>query len=112
MEIEVTGDQTWEKDSDSIKAFWRAATKGFEYTKNNPEEYLQILLNNQDQANFPLEESVETKSLDILLPKMESEDGFGSQTEQSWQVVANGLKENELISKDHVVKDLFVDILE
>ena len=73
---------------------------------------LQILLNNQDQANFPLEESVETKSLDILLTKMESEDGFGSQTEQSWQDVANWLKENELITKDHVVKDMFVDILE
>ena len=110
--VAVTGDQTWEKDSETIKAFWRAATKGFEYTNNNPEESLQILLNNQDQANFPLEESVETKSLDILLPKMESEDGFGSQTEQSWQDVADWLKENELITKDPVVKDMFVDILE
>lgn len=43
---------------------------------------------------------------------MESEDGFGSQTEQSWQDAANWLKENELITKDHVVKDMFVDILE
>ena len=108
----VTGDQTWEKDSESIKAFWRAATKGFEYTKNNPDESLQILLNHQDQANFPLEESVETKSLDILLPKMESEDGFGSQTKQSWQDVADWLKENEMITKDPVVEDLFVDIVE
>ena len=108
----VTGDQTWEKDSESIKAFWRAATKGFEYTKNNPDESLQILLNHQDQANFPLEKSVETKSLDILLPKMESEDGFGSQTKQSWQDVAHWLKENELITKDPVVEDLFVDIAE
>ena len=110
--VAVTGDQTWEKDSETIKAFWRAATKGFEYTKNNPEESLQILLNNQDQANFPLEKSVETKSLDILLPKMVSEDGFGSQTEQSWQDVAHWLKENELITKDPVVKDMFVDVLE
>ncbi len=108
----VTGDQTWEKDSETIKAFWRAATKGFEYTKNNPDESLQILLNHQDQANFPLEESVETKSLDILLPKMDSSDGFGSQTKQSWQDVADWLKENELITKDPVVEDLFVDIVE
>ena len=108
----VTGDQTWEKDSESIKAFWRAATKGFEYTSSNPDEALQILLNHQDQANFPLEESVETKSLDILLPKMESEDGFGSQTEQSWQDVAHWLKENGMITKDPVVEDLFVDVAE
>ena len=43
---------------------------------------------------------------------MESEDGFGSQTEQSWQDVAHWLKENELITKDPVVKDMFVDVLE
>ena len=79
---------------------------------SNPDEALQILLNHQDQANFPLEESVETKSLDILLPKMESEDGFGSQTEQSWQDVAHWLKENGMITKDPVVEDLFVDVAE
>jgi len=43
---------------------------------------------------------------------MEVGDGFGSQTEQSRQDVANRLKENESISKDHMVKDMFVDILE
>ena len=67
--VAVTGDQTWEKDSETIKAFWRAATKGFEYTKNNPEESLQILLNNQDQANFPLREKCRNQKLRYLVTK-------------------------------------------
>ena len=67
--VAVTGDQTWEKDSETIKAFWRAATKGFEYTKNNPEESLQILLNNQDQANFPLRGKCRNQKLRYLVTK-------------------------------------------
>ena len=67
--VAVTGDQTWEKDSETIKAFWRAASKGFEYTKNNPEESLQILLNNQDQANFPLREKCRNQKLRYLVTK-------------------------------------------
>ncbi|AGK53414.1 ABC transporter substrate-binding protein [Bacillus sp. 1NLA3E] len=108
--VAVTGDQTWKKDQDSIKAFWRAATKGYEFMKNNPDEALQILLKNQDEANYPLDEKVEKESIKVLLPKMESEAGFGSQTEKSWQETANWLKKSGLIKKSPAVDDMFVNI--
>jgi putative hydroxymethylpyrimidine transport system substrate-binding protein len=108
--VAVTGDQTWAKDSDTIKAFWRAATKGYEYTEKHPKESLQILLDNQDKSNFPLEKDVETKSLNILLPKMKSEHGFGSQTKESWQSNVDWLKESGLIKKKPNVDEMFENI--
>lgn len=109
----VTGDETWEKEKEAIQAFWKAAKKGYEFMKDNPEEALSILLNNQDKANFPLEEVVEKESLEILLPKME-EDGveFGVQDEPSWIVVAEWLKEMKLIEKVPEVNEMIVNIEE
>jgi putative hydroxymethylpyrimidine transport system substrate-binding protein len=109
----VTGDKTWENEKESIQAFWRAAKKGYEFMKANPDEALTILLNNQDEANFPLEAAVEKESLDVLLPKME-ENGveFGSQSEDSWSEVGNWLKEVGLIKTTPEAKDMFVNIEE
>ncbi|WP_175638743.1 ABC transporter substrate-binding protein [Metabacillus schmidteae] len=108
--VAVTSDQTWEKEQDSIKAFWRAATKGYEFTAENPDEALQILLNNQDESNFPLVEDVEVQSLDILLPLMKSDEGFGSQDPQQWKETIKWLKEAGLIEKEPKVDDIYVNI--
>lgn len=64
----VTSDDTWEKEQPAIEAFWRAARKAFDDMENDPDEALEILLKNQDEANFPLIEEVEKESLSILLP--------------------------------------------
>ncbi|WP_394232189.1 ABC transporter substrate-binding protein [Niallia oryzisoli] len=107
----VTSDETLEKDKDAIQAFWRAAEKGYEFMKENPDEALTILLTNQDKANFPLDEAIEKESLQVLLPKMEAEGtAFGSQEEQSWEETANWLKEAELIKKVPNTSDMMVNI--
>ncbi|KKI94003.1 ABC transporter substrate-binding protein [Bacillus sp. SA1-12] len=110
--IAVTSDKTWEIEQESIKGFWRAATKGYEFTAENPEEALNILLTNQDEANFPLVEEVETESLDILLPLMKSEEGFGSQSQEQWEETISWMKDADLIEKEPAVDDIFVNIAE
>ncbi|UCZ53922.1 ABC transporter substrate-binding protein [Bacillus shivajii] len=107
----VTNDQTWEEQQDVIEAFWRGATKGYEFMKNHPEEALEVLLSNQDEANFPLIEEVEQQSLEILLPKMASEEGFGSQDEAVWQETIDWMKEFGLIEEEPSIDDIFVDIV-
>lgn len=104
----VTNDETWEQENEAIQAFWRAAVKGYEFMKENPDEALDILFANQDEVNFPLNEQVEKESLSILLPKMEEEDmPFGVQTEQSWEEVQNWLYEMGLITKILDAHELF-----
>lgn len=108
--VAVTSEETWEKEQANIEAFWRAARKGYDFMVENKEEALQILLDHQDEANFPLDKGVETESLDILLPKMEAEAGFGTQTSASWEDTANWLVEVGLIEEVPDVDEIFVDL--
>ncbi|OIJ12902.1 ABC transporter substrate-binding protein [Anaerobacillus arseniciselenatis] len=108
----VTNDNTWDERQEDIAAFWRAATRGYEFMRDNSEEALAILFDNQDQANFPLIEDVEKESLEILLPKMESEVGFGSQARESWRETVDWMMEFELINEEPSLDDIFVNIVE
>ncbi len=110
--VAVTGDKTWEKEQKSIKAFWRAATKGYEFMKKNPDAALKILLDNQDEANYPLDEKVEKESMKVLIPKMESDQGFGNQSKESWQETAEWLKTSGLIKKIPTIEDTYININE
>lgn len=109
--VAVTSEKTWEKEQKEIEAFWRAARKGFDFMEKNSEEALQILLNQQDEANFPLNKDVEMESINILLPKMKSELGFATQEKSSWEETANWLKDNGLIEEVPNIDELIVNIL-
>ncbi|MDQ0256978.1 putative hydroxymethylpyrimidine transport system substrate-binding protein [Evansella vedderi] len=108
----VTSDETWETQSDIIRAFWRGATKGYDFMVANPDEALDILLRNQDAANFPLIEEVEKQSLEILFPKMESTDGFGSQDVNGWQETIDWMKKFGIIDVEPSLEDIFVNIVD
>lgn len=109
----VTGDETWENDKEEINAFWRAAKRGYDFMKENPEDALQILLSNQDEANFPLIPEVEKESLNVLLSLMESDNAaFGSQDQKSWQEVTDWLAGTGLISSVSNVDEMFVSLHE
>ncbi|WP_409296908.1 ABC transporter substrate-binding protein [Peribacillus sp. SCS-26] len=108
----VTSDQTWDRHRDTIRAFWRAAEKGFEYVKEHPDEALDILVNHQDKANFPLNREVERESLDILLPKMETSDrSFGSQDAASWTEVMDWMRNSDLMKTAPKVDEMMVDMV-
>lgn len=108
--VAVTGEETWENERENIEAFWRAARKGFDFMVENREEALNILLSNQDEANFPLNKEVETESLQILLPKMINDNGFGTQEKQSWEETANWLKQYGLIHDVPNIDELVISI--
>lgn len=108
----VTNDKTWEEQEEHIRAFWRAAEQGYKWMAENPSDAVELLINNQDEANFPLIEEVEKESLEILLPKMESAEGFGSQSEEDWQTVADWMLEVELIEESPEMDLIFENLLE
>lgn len=93
----VAGEDIFNKKKESIQKFWQAIEKGHAFVKSNPEEGLQILLDNEN-ADSALNKEVETESLEILLPLMEDENvPFGYQDEESWQEVADWLFEMGVI---------------
>ena len=100
-----------ENEPEVLAGFLRAAAKGFEDFKADPDGCLEILLENQNEENFPLSRTVEQKSCEILLPLMESADApFLSQTDENWQENINWMVENGLIEQPIPVSDVVAQI--
>lgn len=106
----LTGEKLLAEDPEKAERFLRACEKGFAFMKENPEEALQILMENQNTENFPLSEAVEKKSMDILLSKMETEAApFLSQDAAVWQQNADWLYERGLLKEQADVSFLLAD---
>ncbi|WP_026889644.1 ABC transporter substrate-binding protein [Clostridium beijerinckii] len=103
----VASDDAIKNNNDTIQAFLGAAKKGFEYTQKNPDKALDLILKAQNES-FPLDEEIEKKSLEILLPLMENESGkFLSQDKENWNNNIKWLKDKNLLQADVDSKDVF-----
>ena len=108
----LAGQDAVENNPEKLQKFLRAAQKGFDFMQENPEEALQILLDNQNAENFPLSPTVEQASMDMLLPAMETADAaFMAQDIAVWQANADWLYEMGLLSEQADVSHMVVDLL-
>ena len=109
----LASDEMIQNEPEVLQAFLRASAKGFADVKNDPAGGLQTLLDNQNEENFPLSETVEQKSLETLLPLMETDEApFLSQSEACWQENVDWLLEQGLIDQAPTLDDLYVELLE
>ena len=109
----LASDEMIANEPEVLAAFLRASAKGFADVKNDPAGGLQTLLDNQNEENFPLSETVEQKSLETLLPLMETDEApFLSQSEACWQENVDWLLEQGLIDQAPTLDDLYVELLE
>ena len=106
-EVFLTNDDLLENEPEVVAGFLRAAKKGFDDFKADPDGCLAILMNNQNEENFPLTQSVEEQSCVTLIPLMETEDAaFLTQTDECWQENIDWMLENQLIDKAVDVSDV------
>ena len=109
--VVLANDEAIENDSETLRAFLRASAKGFADMKADPEAALEILLNNQNEENFPLSETVERKSMEVLLPMMETADAaFLSQSDACWQENIDWMLEQGLISETVALDEVRVNL--
>lgn len=107
----LANDDMIENEPDVLAGFLRASKKGFDDFKADPYGCLDILLNNQNEENFPLSETVERKSCDTILPLMENESAsFLSQSDECWQENIDWMLESGLIDKSVDVDDVRANI--
>ena len=108
----VTGEAQLEKNRDKYTRFLRACQKGFADMKADPDESLRLMMENQNAENFPLTESVEKKSFDVLLPLMEKENApFLSQDVAVWQENIDWLHQTGMIQSTFDPAEVMVDLL-
>lgn len=108
----VTGEEKLEENRDKYTRFLRACQKGFADMQADPEGSLQLMMEHQNAENFPLTESVEKKSFEVLLPLMETEETpFLRQSAQVWQENINWLYETGMIESTFDPSEVIVDLL-
>lgn len=109
--IFLANDEMIENEPDVLAGFLRACQKGFEDFKNDTDTVLQVLLDNQDESNFPLDPDVEKQSCQTLLPLMETADApFLSQSESCWQENIGWMYDEGLISTKPDVSEVMATI--
>ena len=107
----LANDRMIEAEPEVLSAFLRASAKGFADMKADPEEALAILLANQSAENFPLSETVERKSMQVLLPLMETSDAaFLSQSDACWQENIDWMRDQGLIDGEVSVDEVRVNL--
>ena len=109
--IFLASDEAIANDSETLQAFLRASAKGFADMKADPEAALATLLANQNAENFPLSETVERKSMGVLIPMMETADAaFLSQSDACWQENIDWMLAQGLISSAPALDDVRVNL--
>ena len=109
--IFLANDEMIANDSDTLAAFLRASARGFADMKADPEAALATLLANQNEENFPLSETVERKSMETLLPMMETAEAtFLSQSDAFWQENIDWMLSQGLIEKAVSLDDVRVNL--
>lgn len=107
----LANDDAIANDSETLSAFLRASAKGFADMKADPEGALKTLLANQNEENFPLSETVERKSMGVLLPMMETDSAaFLSQSDACWQKNIDWMLQQGLIAKAPALDDVRVNL--
>ncbi|MBK1810685.1 ABC transporter substrate-binding protein [Clostridium sp. YIM B02505] len=93
----IASEDGLKNNNSTIQAFLAAAKKGFDYTKNNSDKALDLILKAQNK-DFPLDSEIEKKSLSTLLPLMENESGkFLSQDVSVWDKNVKWLEDKKLL---------------
>ena len=109
--IFLASDTMIAEEPDVLAGFLRACEKGFADFKSDTDAVLQVLLDNQDESNFPLDPDVEKQSCETLLPLMETADApFLSQTEECWQENIDWMYDQGLISQKPDVSEVMSTI--
>ena len=109
--IFLASDETIANDSETLQAFLRASAKGFADMKADPEAALATLLANQNAENFPLSETVERKSMGVLIPMMETADAaFLSQSDACWQENIDWMLDQGLIDAAVPLDDVRINL--
>lgn len=100
-----------EAEPEVLAGFLRASAKGFADFQADMDACLKILLDNQNEDNFPLSPSVEEQSSLTLLPLMETSDApFLSQTAENWQANIEWMYDVGLIEKKIEASEVMTEI--
>ncbi|MCR4955652.1 MAG: ABC transporter substrate-binding protein [Lachnospiraceae bacterium] len=105
--VMVANDEKFKKDKKMYQGFLRACYKGFQDVKASEDDTMDIIMNEMNSDENPLDEAQQRESYETLLPSMETKDAkFLSMTEERWQIIIDWMRECGLIDKKVAPSDI------
>ncbi|CAN7480070.1 ABC transporter substrate-binding protein [Rossellomorea sp. LjRoot5] len=102
----TTNEKMIDSDPETVKAFMAAASKGYQYTIDNPKEAGEILLD----AAPDLDKELVMKSQEWLAPRYKDDaDRWGEQKLEVWENYASWMYKNDLLDKKLESKKAFTN---
>ena len=96
----MANDDEYQKDPETYNAFLRACKKGFDDIKNDEDAALEIVMNEMNTEDNPLDEDQQRQSYEVLMPRMETEDGnFLTMQDDVWQSYIDWMYDQGLIEE-------------
>jgi ABC-type nitrate/sulfonate/bicarbonate transport system substrate-binding protein len=96
-----------DKDPEAIRRFVQAALKGIAYAAEHPEEALDIVMKYAPQENREQQEFMLTTELARAKTELTEANGYGWQTAEQWQALADALVEFKVIETEVDVSKVF-----
>lgn len=108
----VASDATISAKGDALRGFMRACQRGYDAVQANPSETMDVLMANQEAAEFALDRQVEEKSLQLLSGNMALPDTpFLMQREAEWTDLIRFYKERGVIKRTVPAAEVFTNTL-
>ncbi len=105
--VMVANDEAYQADPELYAGFLRACSKGFADMKASEEESLEIIMNEMNTDDNPLDETQQRENYEILLPEMETEDAaFLTMEEGRWQEIIDWMMDAGLLENEVKVEDV------
>lgn len=105
--IMVCNDDAYQENAALYEGFLRACAKGFQDIQEDSELAMDLIMNQMNSADNPLDEEQQRQSYETLIPLMETEDGsFLSMVPEKWQDTIDWMAESELISEKISAEDI------
>ncbi len=109
--IMAVNEEDYAENEEQYQGFLRACAKGFEDMKADEDASLEIIMNDMNSDENPLDEEQQRGSYEILMERMETEDGeFLSMSEEVWQNTIDWMVKYDLISDSITPQDVTISL--
>ncbi|KRG16185.1 ABC transporter substrate-binding protein [Lederbergia galactosidilytica] len=101
-----TSEKMIEENSDTVKAFMKAVSKGYQLAMDNPKEAAEVLI----KAEPDLDEELVRKSQEWLASRYQDDAArWGEQKQEIWQNYMDWMLEKEVLEKEIDVEQAFTN---
>ena len=108
--VMAVNNDSYTEDPEMYAAFLRACQKGFEDMCADEDAAIELIMNEMCSDDNPLDETQQRESYEILMDRMETEDGaFLSMSDETWQEIIDWMVENELAENAYTAEDVVIE---